>query len=114
MHVSGVTDPPAPFGFGWLIVLLVTFLVWVMLMAGGSGNNKGAILGALSIWTIWSVTEIFTNRLLPEWATRSSFIRMLLVGLLLQVVLQRFRAGLVPEKSPPVRFEEEESERETG
>jgi len=87
--------------------LLVTFLTWVMLMAGGSGNNKGAILGALVIWTLWSVTEIFTNRLPPEWATRSSFIRMLLVGLLLQVVLQRFRAGLLPEKSPPVRFRDD-------
>lgn len=88
--------------------LLVTFLVWVMLMAGGSGNNRGAIVGALSIWALWSVTEIFTNRLPPEWATRSSFIRMLLVGLLLQFVLQKFRAGIVPERSPPLRFEEEE------
>jgi len=87
--------------------LLVTFLTWVMLMAGGSGNNKGAILGALVVWTLWSVTEIFTNRLPPEWATRSSFIRMLLVGLLLQVVLQRFRAGLLPEKSPPVKFRDD-------
>jgi branched-chain amino acid transport system permease protein len=83
--------------------LYVTFLVWVMLMAGGSGSNKGAIVGALGIWAIWSVTEIFTNRFLPpEWATRSSYIRMLLIGLLLQFVLQRFRSGLIPEKSPPV------------
>ena len=87
--------------------LLVTFLVWVMLMAGGSGNNRGAIVGALGIWALWSVTEIFTNRLPPEWATRSSFIRMLLVGLLLQYVLQKFRAGILPEKSPPLHFEEE-------
>lgn len=84
--------------------LLVTFLVWVMLMAGGSGNNRGAIAGALGIWAIWSFTEIATNRLPPEWATRSSYIRMLLIGLLLQFVLQRYRAGLIPEKSPPVRF----------
>jgi branched-chain amino acid transport system permease protein len=86
--------------------LVVTFLVWVMLMAGGSGNNRGAIAGALGIWAIWSFTEIFTNRLPPEWATRSSYIRMLLIGLLLQFVLQRYRAGLFPEKSPPVRFKE--------
>ncbi len=85
--------------------LLVTFLVWVMLMAGGSGNNRGAIAGGLGIWAIWSVTEIFTNRLPPELATRSSYIRMLLIGLLLQAVLQKFRAGLIPEKSPPVRFD---------
>jgi branched-chain amino acid transport system permease protein len=84
--------------------LVVTFLVWVMLMAGGSGNNRGAIAGALGIWAIWSFTEIFTNRLPPEWATRSSYIRMLLIGLLLQFVLQRYRTGLIPEKSPPVRF----------
>lgn len=86
--------------------LMITFLVWVMLMAGGSGNNIGAIMGALGIWTLWSATEIFTSRLPPEWITRSSYIRMLLVGLLLQVVLQRFRAGVIPEKSPPFRLKE--------
>lgn len=86
--------------------LLVTFLVWVMLMAGGAGNSRGAIAGGLGIWALWSVTEIFTNRLPPEWITRSSYIRMLLVGLLLQVVLQYFRAGLLPEKSPPRKFGE--------
>ncbi|MFO1121636.1 MAG: branched-chain amino acid ABC transporter permease [Hyphomicrobiales bacterium] len=84
--------------------LLVTFLVWVMLMAGGSGNNRGAVVGALAIWGLWSMTEIFTMRLPPEWITRSSYIRMLLVGLLLQVVLQKFRSGLIPEKSPPIRI----------
>ncbi len=85
--------------------LLVTFLVWVMLMAGGSGNNRGAVAGALGVWAIWSLTEIFTNRLPPEIATRSSYIRMLLIGLLLQVVLQKFRSGLIPERSPPLRFD---------
>ncbi len=86
--------------------LMVTFLVWVMLMAGGSGNNRGAIAGALGIWALWSMTEILTNRLPPEWITRSSYIRMLLVGLILQVVLQKFRAGIIPEKSPPQRFKQ--------
>ena len=83
--------------------VLVTFLVWVMLIVGGSGNNKGAVLGALVIWGIWSVTEIATARLPADWTARSSYIRMFLVGLLLQVVLQRFRGGLAPEKSPPLR-----------
>ncbi|MEP1930594.1 MAG: branched-chain amino acid ABC transporter permease [Roseibium sp.] len=85
--------------------LLVTFLVWVMLMAGGSGNNRGAILGAVVIWFIWSATEILTSSLPPEWITRSSYIRMLLVGLLLQFVLQRFRAGLLPEKPPKIHYD---------
>ena len=83
--------------------LLITFLAWVMLIAGGSGNNLGAIAGALLIWAIWSLTEVVTQQLPPDWATRSSYIRMLLIGLLLQVVLQRFRSGLFPEKSPRLR-----------
>ena len=82
--------------------LLVTFLTWVMLIAGGSGNNRGAILGALMIWAIWSMTEILTSQLPTEWATRSAYLRMLLIGIFLQIVLQRFRSGLLPEKAPPV------------
>ena len=78
--------------------LLTTFLVWVMLIAGGSGNNRGAILGALVIWTIWSATEIFTSRLPPEWATRGAFLRVFLIGLVLQIVLQRYAGGLLPER----------------
>lgn len=84
--------------------VLVTFLVWVMLIVGGSGNNRGAVLGALLIWGIWSVTEIATARLPADWTARSSYIRMFLVGLLLQLVLQRYRGGLAPEKSPPLRI----------
>lgn len=80
--------------------LMATFLVWVMLIIGGSGNNRGAILGAALIWVIWSATELLTNRLPGEWITRTSYIRVLLIGILLQVVLQRFAKGLVPERPP--------------
>ena len=80
--------------------ILTTFLVWVMLIVGGSGNNRGAILGAGLIWIIWSGTELLTQRLPPDWKTRSSYIRALLIGLLLQIVLQRFPRGLLPEKPP--------------
>ena len=84
--------------------LLITFLTWVMLIAGGSGNNRGAIVGALAVWAIWSLTEVITTQLPTEWATRSAYIRMLLIGLFLQVVLQRYRAGLIPEKTPQLPF----------
>ena len=84
--------------------VLVTFLVWVMLIVGGSGNNRGAVLGAVIIWAIWSATEILTARLPADWTARSAYIRMFLVGLLLQFVLQRFRGGLAPEKSPPPKY----------
>lgn len=80
--------------------LLTTFLVWVMLIIGGSGNNRGAILGAGLVWVLWSATELFTNRLPAEWMTRSSYIRALLIGLGLIFVLQRFAKGLLPERPP--------------
>ncbi len=80
--------------------LLTTFLVWVMLIIGGSGNNRGAILGAIIVWAIWSMTQILTGFLPPDLAVRAATLRVFLVGLLLQVVLQRFSRGLIPEKSP--------------
>ncbi len=79
--------------------LLTTFLVWVMLIAGGSGNNKGAIVGAAVIWVLWSATELISSQLPPDWASRLAYIRVLLVGLLLQAVLQRFPGGILPERA---------------
>lgn len=80
--------------------LLTTFLVWVMLIIGGSGNNRGALLGACLVWLIWSGTELLTNRLPAEWITRSSYMRALLIGVMLIVVLQRFAKGVLPERPP--------------
>lgn len=38
---------------------VVTFTIWAMLMLGGSGNNKGAILGAFVFYFIdWETTRI--------------------------------------------------------
>jgi len=80
--------------------ILTTFLAWVMLIVGGSANNRGAILGAALIWFIWSATELVTQQLPIDWQTRSSYIRVFLIGLLLQIVLQRFSRGILAEKPP--------------
>jgi branched-chain amino acid transport system permease protein len=77
--------------------MMTTFIVWVMLVAGGSGNNRGAILGPLLVWTIWSVTEFATLRLPPDWATQAAYLRVFLIGLALQVILQKAPRGLLPE-----------------
>ncbi len=77
-----------------------TFLVWVMLIMGGSGNNKGAILGAFIMWTVWSASELLTGMLPLEWATRGAYIRIFLIGLILQIILQKFPQGILPEKRP--------------
>ena len=85
--------------------LTATFLVWVMLIVGGSANNRGAILGAILMWTIWSATEILTGYLPDELAIRTAYVRIFLIGLVLQIVLQKFPKGIFPEQrpSPPVR-----------
>ena len=75
-----------------------TFLVWVMLVIGGSGSNRGAILGALLVWILWSTTEILTARLPPEWATKSAYLRIFLVGLALQFILQKYPGGIFRER----------------
>lgn len=83
--------------------LLVTFLPWVMMIVGGSGNNRGVLLGTVVVWALWTMTEILSGSLLPaEWALRMSYIRVFLIGLLLQIVLQKFPQGLIPERPPVV------------
>lgn len=77
-----------------------TFIVWVMLIAGGSGNTRGAVLGAFVIWGIWSGTELLTNLLPAALVTRASALRLLLIGVLLQVILLTRSQGLLPERSP--------------
>ncbi len=78
--------------------LTSTFLVWVMLIAGGSGNNRGAILGAFLLWTVWSGTEIVAGFLPGELSVRVAYVRVFLIGLLLQIVLQKFPGGILPER----------------
>ena len=75
-----------------------TFLVWVMLIAGGSGSNRGAVLGALVIWAVWSGSEFLTGLLPLEYVTQASALRLLLIGLLIQLILLFRPQGLLPEK----------------
>jgi len=80
--------------------LFTTFVVWVMLIAGGSGNNKGALLGAFLIWGVWSGTQFLTGYLPVELTARAGALRVLLVGVLLQVILLARPQGLLPEHRP--------------
>jgi branched-chain amino acid transport system permease protein len=79
--------------------LMGTFLIWVMVMAGGSGNNRGVILGAVVIWYLWSFSEDFVLRLLPPpLATKAGDLRVILIGLVLQAILLKRPQGLLPGK----------------
>ncbi|MAB00057.1 MAG: branched-chain amino acid ABC transporter permease [Stappia sp.] len=77
--------------------MIATFLVWIMLILGGAGNNRGAILGVAVIWIIWSMSEMVTDQLPAEYAIKAKYLRVFLIGLMLQVVLRFRPEGLLPE-----------------
>jgi len=76
-----------------------TFIFWAMLMVGGSGNNKGAILGAYVIWGFWTITLQIAGYPLPLAVTsRIFFIRDFVLGVLIVIVLLLRPQGLLPEE----------------
>ena len=92
--------------------LRFTFLVWVMVIVGGSGNNLGAVLGAFLIWFLWVQVEpiglwimnLITSGMSDGSALKAHLIesaahmRLLTMGLILLIVLRFSPRGLIPEK----------------
>jgi len=75
-----------------------TFIIWVMIIVGGSGNNKGAILGAFVVWGIWIGTKFMTDLLPYTLKARAPYIRFLLIGILLEIILIYRPQGLLGEE----------------
>lgn len=75
----------------------VTFLIWIMLILGGSGNSRGAILGAVIITCLWSTSELVADLLPTEYAIKAKYIRAFIVGLLLQLILRYRPEGILRE-----------------
>ena len=85
--------------------LYATFLVWVMLMLGGSGNHRGAILGAFVIWGVWTGAAAAVDLVRPLLAAISSdlpargpYLRLLFISLLMLLILLYRPKGLVGEE----------------
>ncbi len=92
--------------------LRFTFLVWVMVIVGGSGNNFGAVLGAFLIWFLWVQVEpmglwlmnLITSGMPDGSALKTHLIdsaahmRLFTMGLILLIVLRFSPRGLIPEK----------------
>ena len=92
--------------------LRFTFLIWVMVIVGGSGNNFGAILGGMLIWWLWVMVEPIGLWLigtltagLPEgsWlkdhlADAAAHMRLMTMGAILLLVLRFSPRGLIPER----------------
>jgi branched-chain amino acid transport system permease protein len=89
-----------------------TFLIWVMVIVGGSGNNFGAILGGFAVWFLWIeaapialyLINFFTSGLAETNALKIHLInsipyfRFLMMGVGLLLIMRYRPKGILPEK----------------
>ena len=89
-----------------------TFLIWVMVIVGGSGNNFGAILGGFVVWFLWieaAPIALFlinfftagipeTNALKAHLIESVPYFRFLMMGLGLLLIMRFRPKGILPEK----------------
>ena len=89
-----------------------TFLIWVMVIVGGSGNNFGAILGGFAVWFLWieaAPIALFLINLstagLPEThelkihlVESVPYFRYLMMGIGLLLIMRYRPKGILPEK----------------
>ncbi|MCR9236496.1 MAG: branched-chain amino acid ABC transporter permease [Alphaproteobacteria bacterium] len=92
--------------------LRFTFLVWVMVIVGGSGNNMGSVLGGFLIWFVWvqsesagfALMDALSGLLAEDSPIRGNLteaaphLRPVLMGLILILALRFAPRGLIPER----------------
>jgi branched-chain amino acid transport system permease protein len=92
--------------------LRFTFLIWVMVVVGGSGSNLGAVLGGFLVWYLWVQVEPWGNSLMSlatsgladgsalkqHLLNSASHMRLVVMGIILILVLRFRPQGLIPEK----------------
>jgi branched-chain amino acid transport system permease protein len=90
-----------------------TFLIWVMIIVGGAGNNWGALFGAVFMYIVWLLSEPLAQALfatisdwsghlgwgtIPDIESRSLQMRVFVLGLVITIALRYAPKGLIPEK----------------
>ncbi len=83
---------------------ILTFQIWTMLIVGGSGNPRGAILGAYVVWAVWALSGGMLRGLVPQdEQARAAALQVVLIGVLIAVVLVLRPRGLIGERhaAPP-------------
>ena len=66
----------------------LTFQVWAMLMVGGSGSNRGAVLGAIVVWAIWVGSGALTAAVVPgDFQARAASLQIVAIGVMLCMIL---------------------------
>ena len=79
---------------------ILTFQIWSMLIVGGSGNNKGAVLGAVLMWAVWTLSGSAAQVLLPAtMQVKGGATQIILIGLVLMLVLVLRPRGLIGEEA---------------
>lgn len=89
-----------------------TFLIWVMIIVGGAGNNWGAVFGAMLIYLAWMISDPVAQQVfnavstwstdmgwgaIPEIQSRASQMRVLVLGVVITIALRFAPRGLIPE-----------------
>ena len=89
-----------------------TFVIWVMVIVGGTGNNFGAILGGFVVWFLWVeaapialfLINLFTvhlpetNEIKIHLINSAPYFRFLMVGIGLLIIMRYRPKGILPEK----------------
>jgi branched-chain amino acid transport system permease protein len=89
-------------------VSTMTFQVWAMLIIGGAGNNRGALLGAVLVWGVWSITGAVLAAAVPaEYQARAAALQIVLIGVALAALLVVRPRGLMGEEKIVSRFLDE-------
>lgn len=105
---NGIFDPSG------YIPLHHTFLIWVMVILGGSGNNLGTLFGAVFVYILWTMSEpvalYFFDAIRNlgeawfEWQAPSDLdsralqARVFVIGLTITLVLRFAPKGVIPER----------------
>lgn len=93
--------------------LRYTFLIWVMVIIGGSGSNLGAVIGGFITWFFWVEAEPVglwamggiastleeSSPLRQHLLEAAPHMRMVVMGLLLLLVLRFRPRGILPEQT---------------
>lgn len=77
---------------------ILTFQVWAMLIVGGSGNNRGAILGAILVWGIWAASAATIAATVPAGdQARAATLQIVVIGVSLCLILLFRPRGILGE-----------------
>ena len=79
---------------------ILTFQLWAMLIVGGSGNNRGAVLGAFVVWTFWAAAGGLLRGWIPQAEqARAAALQVVLIGVLIALMLLWRPRGLMGERT---------------